>query len=180
MKLDLMQECTTEFLLFMWSEVKDQYRTQQDKPLGGSSIIPAFDDLGYTDYSMVLKPYAQKLKSSLEIAAKSKLYCAAQQAKNISLAGTPVNAMPSTANDITPRMMYNASVDTPVYTSHFPNYASHNPNGMPVSNPLLEQTKVLYANPEQHNEHGNMGPKSSHSDVENNQFGQPSNPIMLD
>ncbi|OQS02394.1 hypothetical protein THRCLA_21428 [Thraustotheca clavata] len=72
---EFMQECVTEFLLYLTSEARDQavYNKRGKTTVTGSDTLRAFYNLGFTPYGDVLSVYNEKIKAVQEEAAKIKI-----------------------------------------------------------------------------------------------------------
>ncbi|OQR98329.1 hypothetical protein ACHHYP_08751 [Achlya hypogyna] len=94
---EFMQECVTEFILYLASETRDQaiVNKRGKSTLTGSDTLRAFYNLGMTPYGDVLGVYHDKIKVVQEEAAKIKIEKrAAKIQSNALLAAAPV-ATPS-------------------------------------------------------------------------------------
>ena len=75
-----MQECVTEFLLYITSEARDlsvmqNRRTKKGVGLSisGTDVVKGMDNLGFTPYAQVLAGYNEKVKASQDAAARKKM-----------------------------------------------------------------------------------------------------------
>ncbi|CAI5744151.1 unnamed protein product [Peronospora destructor] len=75
-----MQECLTEFLLYITSEARDlsvmqNRRTKKGVGLSisGTDVVKSMENLGFTPYAQVLAGYNEKVKASQDAAARKKM-----------------------------------------------------------------------------------------------------------
>ncbi|RQM16752.1 hypothetical protein DD237_000521 [Peronospora effusa] len=75
-----MQECVTEFLLYITSEARDlsvmqNRRTKKGVGLSisGTDVVKGMENLGFTPYAQVLAGYNEKVKASQDAAARKKM-----------------------------------------------------------------------------------------------------------
>uniref|UniRef100_K3WTC2 Transcription factor CBF/NF-Y/archaeal histone domain-containing protein n=1 Tax=Globisporangium ultimum (strain ATCC 200006 / CBS 805.95 / DAOM BR144) TaxID=431595 RepID=K3WTC2_GLOUD len=70
-----MQECVTEFILFLTSEAKDHCTLDKKKstPLLGSHVVQGMSNLGFSTYAKVLDTYNSKLKKMQDAMNQKKL-----------------------------------------------------------------------------------------------------------
>ncbi|KAF1328502.1 hypothetical protein FI667_g6838, partial [Globisporangium splendens] len=70
-----MQECVTEFILFLTSEAKDHCALDKKKstPLLGSHVVQGMSNLGFSTYAKVLDTYNAKLKKMQDVMNQKKL-----------------------------------------------------------------------------------------------------------
>ncbi|EQC33200.1 hypothetical protein SDRG_09184 [Saprolegnia diclina VS20] len=94
---ELMQECVTEFLLYLTSETRDQaiINKRGKTTLTGSDALRALYNLGFTPYGDILGLYNDKIKVIQEEAAKVKIEKRAAKSQPTMPTATP-SASPAT------------------------------------------------------------------------------------